>query len=829
MANKMATRSELLGNTKSKNALVEQIARWNSLNRTGKINYNEGGRKDNIGLRSVTEKFVDNFLLRVLVADYNTEKGKNIYVGAQNKTIRYLLAAHELEKCIVKAVTLKKLDRPPSDVELEKMPMRNPEKIAEQYYYQEYKVACPNIEYKKVMEFLRTTDLATMGMVVKDFDVTMDYAGSFNKKEIIDHLVSKEDFQVQGGNAKTMRTIVDNDATVGRNCLTYMEIANGICMRKKVYNKMVQMLECKSVRSSVGCHWKDWVCQEGTRLADARDKTNQRGLTRAEVTFYVENNIPADDVIEDALSSIVKHIPSNHVYSTPFAEVWRVYCNTFVHSLVCIDRTENVGLLVYSYNEITGKISGESYENWSEREKWCLDKLTLNGNLPLDVIDINATTKIISLRGEKNKKDTLIELSGSRYYKINPDSSTLFRTRLVSKKGVYSFKKDSPEANLRLLENAGLVIHENCHPFLATSQASSTNKSDAELRKMHNLDIRVISGGIRKRNDCSSNSLLREEAEHLEAIRKPLLVELRDQEIRLRTVNNYKKKFTTRESVPLRDFPQGDYIVLAARRQCTRFGETHRLLLEIDGEIHVVWSNAKINSIINSIPEEEMQRILDSKTGVICQTEEELGTLSITGRGTNSYGHITVFCKFVFNHPTDLPVKEVVHETESQGMEKELTTVGQDNLLPYREYRNLTELPLGSANKVSAIGYAKSYGEERLVVKIGDNFYQAGDDVESNVENLKLNSILKIEKICTRPARHTKYAVCSIYEPGDWTACMKFVKTPMLKNRDGSTCIVDVKTIDVRGKKRTLLLTDQGMVYRLKQSKLEDTVQPGYL
>ena len=58
---------------------------------------------------------------------------------------------------------------------------------------------------------------------------------------------------------------------------------------------------------------------------------------------------------------------------------------------------------------------------------------------------------------------------------------------------------------------------------------------------------------------------------------------------------------------------------------------------------------------------------------------------------------------------------------------------------------------------------------------------------------------------------------------------MKFVKTPMLKNRDGSTCIVDVKTIDVRGKKRTLLLTDQGMVYRLKQSKLEDTVQPGYL
>ena len=49
---------------------------------------------------------------------------------------------------------------------------------------------------------------------------------------------------------------------------------------------MVQMLECKSVRNKVGCHWKDWVCQTGTRLAEARDKANDRGLTRAKVTIY---------------------------------------------------------------------------------------------------------------------------------------------------------------------------------------------------------------------------------------------------------------------------------------------------------------------------------------------------------------------------------------------------------------------------------------------------------------------------------------------------------------------------------------------------------------
>ena len=172
MANVVINRSDLVGNAKLKTALVEQVARWNSLNRTGKINYNEGGTKDGVGLKSVTEKFVDNFLLRVLVADYNTKAGKNIYIGTQNKAIRDLLDAHELQKCKVKAVAFTKLKRTPTDAELARMSMRNPEKEAVIYYYQEYKVACPNIEYAKVMEFLRTADLATIGMIVKDVDVT---------------------------------------------------------------------------------------------------------------------------------------------------------------------------------------------------------------------------------------------------------------------------------------------------------------------------------------------------------------------------------------------------------------------------------------------------------------------------------------------------------------------------------------------------------------------------------------------------------------------------------------------------------------------------------
>ena len=40
------------------------------------------------------------------------------------------------------------------------------------------------------------------------------------------------------------------------------------------------MLEGKSVRETVGQHWKDWVCHKDTRLANARDLAKDRGLTR---------------------------------------------------------------------------------------------------------------------------------------------------------------------------------------------------------------------------------------------------------------------------------------------------------------------------------------------------------------------------------------------------------------------------------------------------------------------------------------------------------------------------------------------------------------------
>ena len=126
------------------------------------------------------------------------------------------------------------------------------------------------------------------------------------------------------------------------------------------------MLKSNSVRENVGQHWKNWVCQKNTRLAKARDLAKDRGVTLAEVTFYCVDNVPGDRLMEDTLKRITQYVLLSLVNSTPFSDTWRAYCDAMLHSLVVIDRRRDVGLIVYTYNEMTNNINGQFVKHWLE-------------------------------------------------------------------------------------------------------------------------------------------------------------------------------------------------------------------------------------------------------------------------------------------------------------------------------------------------------------------------------------------------------------------------------------------------------------------------------
>ncbi len=87
------------------------------------------------------------------------------------------------------------------------------------------------------MDFIWNADYVGIGFFLKDIDVTIDYAGSFDKYEVINYLTSEVGFREEGVVKDALRTIVNNDTLVGRNCL--METIDGLKTRQKIYNKMV--------------------------------------------------------------------------------------------------------------------------------------------------------------------------------------------------------------------------------------------------------------------------------------------------------------------------------------------------------------------------------------------------------------------------------------------------------------------------------------------------------------------------------------------------------------------------------------------------------------
>lgn len=655
--------TDLIGRSKATGAVIESIARANAINLTGDLDYNKYGIRDElIGFQQVTEKFVDNFLLHTVVPEYYVKNGKNIFVGGMNKTIRDLLTANELTNCLVKAVSLGKVERPSKKM-LDSAPHLDPKlEPAASYYIQQFKIACPNLEYSKILTFLRKKDYVTHGYHLKDIDVTMDFSGSFNKSELVEHLIKTKSFRLQGEDDDGERTILNNDNFVGKNCLTFMETISGIVTRQKIYNKMVQMIECKSVRSGVGCHLKDWACQTGTRLAKARNAAKNRGLTRAEVTFYCEGNadIPTDEFIDRTVNRLTEYFPAHLVFATPYSATWKAYCEILKHSLVVIDRTADIGLLVYSLNEYTRKLSGHVFNNWSKDEMWILLNLTLNGVLPLDVIDVVTTTKTMMTRTMKksgNKLmdcDKILEISGSRYFKIHDDLSTQFTTRLVSKGGRFSYNSATVSENSAILRAAGFQEEPNCVLYLSSTSANVNSKVKGKLQKVDTLQVMLPESRRKKSStDETVTKIVVEAAINFDKIRAPLLAELESKAARLNKVKSYTEQLQSRDSHHLTSLDQGKYVLHAAKKVSSRYGPQYKLLLEhnkFERNI-VVWGNTQVTRALDNISDESRLVLTETGSGCLMLYQHPIGSLTVTGRGTNYYGGLSVYVSIEIDIP----------------------------------------------------------------------------------------------------------------------------------------------------------------------------------
>ena len=157
--------------------------------------------------------------------------------------------------------------------------------------------------------------------------------------------------------------------------------------------------------------------------------------------------------MEETLLKITNYVDKDLVYSTPYSATWKSYCDAMVHSLVIVDTKEDQALLVYSYNQLTKNISGQIVKNWRKENRmlWTLTKLTLNSNLPVDIVEVHSLSLQISKPDPNTKKkDIPLEIRGDRYFKVDPDGKAESSTRIVANGGIYCSHDATPEECSRL-------------------------------------------------------------------------------------------------------------------------------------------------------------------------------------------------------------------------------------------------------------------------------------------------------------------------------------------------------------------------------------------
>ena len=67
-----------------------------------------------------------------------------------------------------------------------------------------------------------------------------------------------------------------------------------------------------------------------------------------------------------------------------------------------------------------------------------------------------------------------------------------------------------------------------------------------------------------------------------------------------------------------------------------------------------------------------------------------------------------------------------------------------------------------------------------------------------------------------------KFAICKIVQRGDWAGVVDYEN----KKRN-AVKVLDVKSVEHKGQKRKLLLAEDGTVYKVKRSRMENNVEAG--
>ena len=138
------------------------------------------------------------------------------------------------------------------------------------------------------------------------------------------------------------------------------------------------------------------------------------------------------------------------------------------------------------------KVSGQFLYGWSGNEIHHLVNETFGSKLPVDIIEVCDRSKARSGK----TKDTLVKITGARYFKHGIYVDTDFPTYLIPNGCWYEQSKE--KEHLQQLEKAGFVPPKHCTPRFAYLRGDGVNRQ-GEIKLVRTDILRVKLPGRQRR------------------------------------------------------------------------------------------------------------------------------------------------------------------------------------------------------------------------------------------------------------------------------------------------------------------------------------------
>ena len=176
---------------------------------------------------------------------------------------------------------------------------------------------------------------------------------------------------------------------------------------------------------------------------------------------------------------------------------------------------------------------------------------------------------------------------------------------------------------------------------------------------------------------------------------------------------------------------------------------------DLNGTLGLCYSNEEIERFIReNLTGEQKEKIRDPKRNYLTLFEKPFAVLNITiGWGRTPQRNVIVYCNLTLPAEMEKDSIKSLREQITREIQQEKSkmacvhstmpmdstpVLAREEMVLYKHMQDLAELPLGSTHTVVTVGHIEHYGQQELVVKLGDGIlYQAGDNLEQQKEQLK--------------------------------------------------------------------------------------------